>query len=105
MLKGTLADDRTGQPSYARIMGVVMVTTMVALAVGQFVALLLVDLCNPVIASGQVVLHDGEIIETCVKRLDAGAQAAWSTATGGTLTVAIGWLYRENKRAEVANGA
>jgi hypothetical protein len=103
--KGTFQSDVSKTPSYGRIMGGIMVATMVALAVGQFVAFLTLDACEPLQdAAGNLIVFKDEIVEKCKMRLDPSAQAAWSTATGGTLTVAIGWLYRETKRAEVANG-
>ncbi len=90
-----------GNKSFARYAGILIVFTLIGLAVAQFVAFVWADICNPLQdAAGKIIIHKGEVVETCQPRMEPAGMAAWSTAIGMTLGGTAGWFYRENKRAE-----
>ena len=99
LLKGT-----TNQTSFARYAGLLIVLTLILVTFAQLYAFLFMEICNPIIEGGKLIIHDDKIIKICERRLDTGAQAAWATAIGMTLGGTAGWFYRETKKAEVANG-
>ncbi len=94
--------NQNGGTSFARYAGILIVFTLIGIAVAQLVGFLTMELCNPIVEGGELLVHKGELVETCVPRLEPGGMAAWSTAIGGTLGATAGWFYRENKRAASA---
>jgi hypothetical protein len=104
--QGTLEGEVGGGASYARYAGLLIVLTLIIVTFAQLAAFLWMNDCVPLQdAAGNLVIFKDQIVETCSKRLDPGAQAQWALAVGGTLGGTAGWFYRETKRAEVANGS
>lgn len=97
--QGVLQSENGKGASFARYAGILIVFTLIGLAVAQLVGFLMMEICNPIVEGGRLLIHKDEVVENCVPRLDPAAMAAWSTAIGMTLGGTAGWFYRETKRA------